>query len=92
MHADSRPVASPQIAPHHQLALLLARNAVHIFRKSPAAYGVAAFEVFRATCERTRAPVLDAGCGTGESTLSPVVATGRPSSLTRVAPISPVEQ
>ena len=31
MHADSRPVASPQIASHHKLALVLARNAAHIF-------------------------------------------------------------
>ena len=31
MHADSRPVANPQIAPHHKLVLVLARNAAHIF-------------------------------------------------------------
>lgn len=66
--AASRPVASPQIGAHRLLPHLVAKHAAHAFRKPPAPYSVAAFERFLGAWERRAAPILDAGCGTGEST------------------------
>lgn len=66
--ASSRPVASPQTAPHRLLAQLVAKHAAHAFRKPPAPYSLAAFERFLKAWDRQAAPILDVGCGTGEST------------------------
>ena len=66
--AASRPVASPQIGPHRLLPHLLAKHAAHAFRKPPAPYSVAAFGRFLGAWDRRAAPILDLGCGTGEST------------------------
>jgi tRNA (guanine-N7-)-methyltransferase len=61
-------VDSPQAGPHRQLDLLVTRHAAHPFRKPPAPYSRAAFEAFMKAWDRRRLPILDSGCGTGEST------------------------
>ena len=68
MHANSRPVASAQQAPHLKLAALVARHARTPFRKPPAAYSVAAFERLLSVWDGHAPLLLDAGCGTGAST------------------------
>jgi len=66
--AASRPVSSSQTGAHRLLPHLVARHAAHAFRKPPAPYSVAAFRQFTGAWDRRTAPVLDVGCGTGEST------------------------
>jgi len=66
--AASRPVSSPQTGPHRLLSHLVAKHAAHAFRKPPAAYSLAAFRRFLGAWDRRAAPILDIGCGTGEST------------------------
>lgn len=66
--AASRPVVSPQTGPHRLLVQLVAKHAAHAFRKPPAPYSLAAFERFLGAWDRRAAPILDVGCGTGEST------------------------
>ena len=66
--ANSRPVSSAQTSAHAALAALVRRHAGQPFRKPPAAYSSAAFQRFLTAWDRRAAPVLDAGCGTGEST------------------------
>lgn len=68
MHANSRPVQSDQSAPHPRLADLALRHAQSPFRKPPAPYSRAAFERFLAAWDGRMPLLLDAGCGTGEST------------------------
>jgi tRNA G46 methylase TrmB len=68
MRANSRPVLSVQEQPHPRLAELAARHAGAGFRKPPAAYSRAAFERLLAIWDGRAPLVLDAGCGTGEST------------------------
>jgi tRNA (guanine-N7-)-methyltransferase len=70
MHAIPRPVRSTQTTPHHDLARLVARHVAGAFRKPPAAYSVAAFDAFVRRWDKRRAPVLDAGCGTGAGTVA----------------------
>ena len=70
MHANSRPIDSPQTQTHAQLLHLLARHCGAPFKKPVMAYNRAAFDKFlsiwRAGGERPL--ILDAGCGVGLST------------------------
>jgi tRNA (guanine-N7-)-methyltransferase len=68
MHANSRPVESPQQGPHHKLPELVAKHARTAFRKPPAAYSVAALDRLWAAWDERSPLLLDAGCGTGAST------------------------
>jgi tRNA (guanine-N7-)-methyltransferase len=68
MHANSRPVTSPQQGPHQQLGALVLRHARSPFRKPPAPYSVAAFGRLLAAWDGSAPLLLDAGCGTGAST------------------------
>ena len=70
MQGNSRPVQSRQAAAHHDLPRLLARHAAHSFRKPAADYSRAAFAAFLAAWDGRAPLVIDAACGTGESTLS----------------------
>ncbi len=70
MQGNSRPVQSRQGAAHHGLPRLLARHAAHPFRKPAADYSRAAFAAFLAAWDGHAPLVIDAACGTGESTLS----------------------
>ena len=70
MHANSRPVSSPQSALHPQLSQVIARHLTAPFLKPVTAYNQQAFDLF---LQRWRsggeAPlILDAGCGVGLST------------------------
>ena len=69
MQGNSRPVQSLQTAAHHDLPRLLARHAAHPFRKPAADYSRAAFATFLAAWDGRAPLVIDAACGTGESTL-----------------------
>ncbi len=69
MQGNSRPVHSRQGAAHHDLPRLLARHAAHPFRKPAAGYSRAAFATFLAAWDGHAPLVIDAACGTGESTL-----------------------
>jgi len=68
MHANSRPVASPQQEPHPHLGALVLRHARRPFQKPPPAYSVAAFDRLLAAWDGHAPLLLDAGCGTGAST------------------------
>ena len=71
MHATSRLVTSSQVAPHPRLAEIVARHLREPYRREPSAAGRAAFAT---VADRLAAAdggfILDAGCGTGESTLA----------------------
>ncbi|MCE5232322.1 MAG: methyltransferase domain-containing protein [Mizugakiibacter sp.] len=70
MYANSRTVASVQQAPHPRLAASVRRHLETDWRRPPAAHSVQAFDALRACIEAAPRPlVLDAGCGTGASTL-----------------------
>jgi len=68
MHANSRQIRSDQATAHPKLAELTLRHAQSLFRKPPAPYSRAAFERFLAVWDGRMPLLLDAGCGTGEST------------------------
>ena len=70
MQASSRPVHSTQQAVHARLADLVHKHANSDFRKPPAAYSQAALARLYAVWDRRAPLVLDAGCGTGVSTLA----------------------
>jgi len=68
MFANSSRVVSNQPAPHPRLREIVRRHLHMPFRREPSAAGRAAFA---AVAENLRAPfILDAGCGTGDSTLA----------------------
>jgi tRNA (guanine-N7-)-methyltransferase len=71
MRANSSPIASSQTNIHDQLAKLVAKHAATRFLKPIASYSRAAFDIsiaaWRSAGERPL--ILDAGCGTGVSTL-----------------------
>jgi len=69
MQANSAPVHSSQMQPHPKLRATIARHLQHVFRRQPSAAGTLAFA---ALCERLVGAsfVLDAGCGTGDSTVA----------------------
>ncbi|GAP67251.1 putative S-adenosylmethionine-dependent methyltransferase [Mizugakiibacter sediminis] len=70
MFANSRVVASAQQAPHARLEARVRRHLDVPWRRPPAAHNVRAFEALRARIADAPCPlVLDAGCGTGASTL-----------------------
>lgn len=69
MQGNSQPVQSRQGAAHHDLPRLLARHVAHPFRKPAADYSRAAFAAFLAAWDGQAPLVIDAACGTGESTL-----------------------
>jgi tRNA (guanine-N7-)-methyltransferase len=70
MNGNSRPVTSPQTTPHEALETLVLRHAATVFRKPPAAYSRDAFALLETRLAGGLALVLDAGCGTGESTVA----------------------
>jgi tRNA (guanine-N7-)-methyltransferase len=70
MRANSRPVRTSQQLPHPRLAALAARHAGSSFRKPPAPYSRDAFARLLAAWDGRAPLVLDAGCGTGASTLT----------------------
>jgi len=66
--ANSRIVQSNQHAPHPRLHEIVSRHLHSPFRRAPSAAGR---QAFASVIERLREPfVLDAGCGTGASTLA----------------------
>ena len=68
MYANSRHIQSPQSAPHPRLREMVHKHLLMRFRRDPSAAGRMAFEAIAA---HLREPfVLDAGCGTGASTLA----------------------
>ena len=69
VQANSTPVHSSQTQPHPKLQATIARHLQHVFRREPSAAGRRAFT---ALGERLlgAAFVLDAGCGTGDSTVA----------------------
>ena len=68
MFANSSPVVSTQQAPHPRLADAVRRHLELPFRREPGAIGRRAFD---SVAKRLDTPfVLDAGCGTGASTLA----------------------
>ncbi len=71
MHANSRPISSTQTDIHENLEKLVAKHATSEFLKPVAACNAAAFDVSIAAWRRMgESPmILDAGCGTGLSTL-----------------------
>ncbi|MEI7466460.1 MAG: class I SAM-dependent methyltransferase, partial [Burkholderiales bacterium] len=79
VQGNSRPVTSRQDAPHHDLPRLLARHIAHPFRKPAAAYSRTAFAAFLAAWDGRTPLVIDAACGTGESTL--ILAGRHPNAL-----------
>ncbi len=71
MHSNSRLVRSSQQLPHPRPAeALAARHRGASFRKPPAPYSLAAFARLLAAWDGEAPLVLDAGCGTGASTLA----------------------
>jgi tRNA G46 methylase TrmB len=69
MFANSRQVSSSQSAPHPRLREIVERHLAAPYRRKPSAAGRRAFA--RVVEDLMRAPfVLDAGCGTGASTLA----------------------
>lgn len=71
MHANSRAIVSSQTDVHDKLATLVTRHATTRFLKPIASYSAAAFDKSMAAWRSAGgAPlILDAGCGTGISTL-----------------------
>jgi len=71
MHANSRPVHSPQADLHRHLARKVGRHAATVFRKPIAQYNRDAFELGARAWRAAGTPplILDAGCGVGLSTL-----------------------
>ena len=68
MFANSRVVESSQTAPHPRLREIVVRHLDMPYRRAPSEAGRAAFAT---VVERLQEPfVLDAGCGTGASTLA----------------------
>ncbi|MBL8385100.1 MAG: methyltransferase domain-containing protein [Burkholderiales bacterium] len=63
-----RAVRSTQEDIHPRLDALVRRHLARPLRKPPAPYSRAAFAAFLAAWDGATAPVLDAGCGTGEGT------------------------
>ncbi len=73
MYANSRIPTSAQTGIHERLPALLARHAATVFRKPYTGYNRAAFEASQARRERLapEAPlIVDACCGTGESSIA----------------------
>lgn len=70
MHANSRPVYSNQAGPHEKLAGLVQKHARAPFRKPPAPYSMAAFELVLRAWDGRQPLLLDSACGTGASTLA----------------------
>ncbi len=69
MFANSRPIRSPQAAPHPRLREVVLRHLAAPYRRPPRAAGERAFAAVAARL--AAAPfVLDAGCGTGAGTLA----------------------
>lgn len=70
MTGDSRPVTSPQAGLHPRLDDVVARHLAHPARGPVPAHTRAAFDtvVARVAAEPGRALMLDAGCGTADST------------------------
>jgi tRNA (guanine-N7-)-methyltransferase len=69
MFANSREVSSSQVAAHPRLDEIVARHLREPFRREPSALGRHAFA--SVVARLARAPfILDAGCGTGASTLA----------------------
>ena len=64
----SRPVASNQCGPHPRLERVVRKHLATEFRRSPAAYSVAAFNTLLERWDGGAPLVLDSACGTGEST------------------------
>jgi tRNA (guanine-N7-)-methyltransferase len=71
MYANSRRITSSQNSIHDQLSKRVARHAASRFLKPIAAYSEAAFESSIDAWRKAEQPplILDAGCGTGASTL-----------------------
>jgi len=68
MFANSRSIQSAQAAPHPRLHDTVQKHLLMPFRRAPSAAGRTAFDAVTA---RLREPfILDAGCGTGASTLA----------------------
>ena len=72
MHANSRPIISSQTEIHEHLAKLVEKHATTRFLKPIAPYSKAAFDTSIAAWRAAGEPplILDAGCGTGLSTLN----------------------
>ncbi|TLY51937.1 MAG: methyltransferase domain-containing protein [Gammaproteobacteria bacterium] len=69
MFANSRSIATRQVGPHPRLKEIVARHLREPYRRAPSAAGRHAFDSIAARL--AAAPfVLDAGCGTGASTLA----------------------
>lgn len=68
MIGNSRSVVSPQQGPHEDLARRLERYRTSPWRRPVAAHGRTAFETLASALDPARPVVLDAGCGTGDST------------------------
>lgn len=64
-------IRTAQVAPHHDLAQVVARHARNVFQKPIAKHSMTAFVQFVSAWQAAgNAPlILDAGCGVGESTL-----------------------
>uniref|UniRef100_UPI002147D8C4 class I SAM-dependent methyltransferase n=1 Tax=Tahibacter caeni TaxID=1453545 RepID=UPI002147D8C4 len=70
MFANSRPVLSSQSGPHARLAELVQRHLRHPFRRPAGVASRLAFDTLAgALAGDPRPRVLDAGCGTGASTV-----------------------
>jgi len=70
MFANSRPVTSSQSGPHPRLAELVQRHLRQVFRRPVGEPSRRAFDTLAAMLAGdTRPRVLDAGCGTGVSTV-----------------------
>ncbi|OGB27593.1 MAG: SAM-dependent methyltransferase [Burkholderiales bacterium RIFCSPLOWO2_02_FULL_57_36] len=72
MHANSSPIVSSQADIHDQLEKLVARHAASRFLKPITPYSEAAFNASITAWRAAGEPplILDAGCGTGVSTLN----------------------
>ena len=68
MIGNSRSVVSAQVAPHEDLARRVDAHLRTPWRRPVAAHTRRAFDELLATLDPARPLVLDAGCGTGEST------------------------
>jgi tRNA (guanine-N7-)-methyltransferase len=68
MQAASPAVVSNQSGPHPRLAEVVAKHLAHPFRKPVAAHTQAAYAQFCSAWNGAAPLILDAGCGTGEST------------------------
>jgi tRNA G46 methylase TrmB len=69
MYANSRTITSRQSAPHARLRDVVLRHLDAAWRREPSAVGRDAFDSIRSRLTHPRL-ILDAGCGTGESTLA----------------------